>query len=60
MEFLKQTARLIWDEAVKAAAVLLVGVLLPFVFDRAKSALGVVGGKMADFGWWMRKSVPAV
>ncbi len=60
MEFFKQTAQLIWDESVKAAATLLVAMFLPALLDRAKSALGVVGGKMADFGWWMRGSVPAV
>ncbi len=59
MEFLKNTAQLVWEEAVKAAAVLLVGMLLPFVFDRAKAAWGVVGGRIADFGWWMRGSVSA-
>jgi hypothetical protein len=60
MEFFKQTAQLIWDESVKAAAPLLVAMFLPALLDQAKSALGVVGGKMADFDWWMRGSVPAV
>lgn len=59
MDFFKQTAQLIWDESVKAAATLLVAMFLPALLDRAKSALGVVGGKMADFGWWMRGSVSA-
>ena len=59
MEFLKNTAQLVWDEAVKAAAALLVAMFLPALLDRAKSALGVVGGRIADFGWWMRESVPA-
>ena len=57
MDFFKETVRLAWDESVKAAAVLLVGMLLPLVFDRAKAAWVVVGGRIADFGWWMRESV---
>jgi len=57
MDFFKETVRLAWEESVKAAAGLLVGMLLPLVFDRAKAAWGVVGGRLADFGWWMRESV---
>lgn len=59
MDFFKQTAQLIWDESVKAAADVLVAMFLPALIDRAKAAWGVVGGKMADFGWWMRESVSA-
>ncbi|WP_417913144.1 hypothetical protein [Candidatus Electronema sp. TJ] len=59
MDFIRDTAQLLWNETVKAAAALLVAMFLPVLIDRAKSVLGVVGGKLADFGWWMRESVPA-
>jgi hypothetical protein len=59
MEFFKETVRVAWDESVKTAATLLVGMLLPAVFDRAKAALVVVGSKLADLGWWMREQTAA-
>ncbi|WP_417914728.1 hypothetical protein [Candidatus Electronema sp. JM] len=43
----------------EAVAAFLVAIFLPALIDRAKTALGVVGGKLADWGWWMRESVPA-
>ncbi|WP_417916223.1 hypothetical protein [Candidatus Electronema sp. JC] len=60
MEFFKHTAQLLWDETVKAVAALLAAMFLPALLDRAKSAWGVVGGRLADFGWWKRESVLAV
>ena len=59
MEFLKDAAQLAWESSVKTAAALLVAQYFPVLLDRAKTALGVVGGKLAEFGWWMRESVPA-
>lgn len=60
MELLKNTAELFWQAFMEAIAAFLVAIFLPALIDRAKSALGVVGGKLADFGWWKRGSVPAV
>jgi hypothetical protein len=60
MEFLKNMAKLILEAFVEAAVALLVTIYLPALLDRVRAAWGVVGGRVADFGWWMRKSVPAV
>jgi hypothetical protein len=60
MEHLKKTMELILATSVKTATAFLVAKYFPTLLNRARSTLGIVGGKLADWSWWMRESVPAL
>ncbi len=55
---LKSTVELVWESLVEAIIALIVAQYFPAMLDRAKAAWVVVGGKLADLGWWMKENWP--